>query len=144
MTQAKASLEAMRVQNVELVRKNVNSQKDPYADHPLMRRLLTRVMEKYDAYSREQMGWEKWEPRYIAIYDRYFTEPQVLELLAFYKSDAGKAWIRAVPLIGNEMQEGLLEQSSDVDAWIASMMSETIEEVRAEVEKEEARQGAGR
>lgn len=132
----KATVEELRKQNVELVRRQVLAEnaRTEFANNPIMHRLITRVLEKYDAYSHEFMGWAKWEPQYMAQYDVHFTEEQLRETVSFFKSDTGRAWLSFQAQAMVRMQQEALRQSSGVQEKIKQLMEETVAEVKAEVE----------
>jgi len=46
---------------------------------------------------RTEMSWDKLEPDYIRMYRETFTQFEVDGMIAFYKSDAGKAMIEKMP-----------------------------------------------
>lgn len=134
--ETRSTLEKMRLENVAQVRKMMADPSAPHAEEPLMKRLINRAMEKYDAYSKERMGWELWEPEYIKMYDELFSEEELSGLLEFYKTAAGKASIRALPLIGTRMQQIHFEQKQAADERIQRIMQESVGEIEAEIEKE--------
>jgi hypothetical protein len=138
VTNAKQTLETLQKQNVALVRQTVDAQnaKTQFANNPIMRRLIDRVMTKYEAYMQERMGWARWEPRYVAWYDESFTTPQLKETLAFLTSDAGNAWIVFQRQAAMRMQASAVEASQDQEAKIKQLMDETIAEVKTEVDSE--------
>lgn len=52
------------------------------------------------------VSWEKLEPEYTKIYADQYTEQQIDDILAFYKSPSGQAMVQKTPII--------LKQSSAV------------------------------
>ena len=126
------TLENARVENVALTRKAVAQQPNAHADHPMMKRLIERVMEKYEAYSRELFSYEAHEGQYIAFYEEAFTEPELADVLAFYKTKAGQALLRSQPLLISRMQQSAFEKSTINQARIQRMMNETIAEIKEE------------
>jgi hypothetical protein len=102
---ARETLEVARVQNVESVRVQVASGKGPFTDDAATKRFHARVMEKYDALMKELMAWDRYKPFYSAFYDSIFTEAQIDDLLAFFKSNTGQTYIRAIPGLTIEIQK---------------------------------------
>ena len=50
----------------------------------------------------EALGWEKLEPEYTRMYSEAFTEQQMDDILAFYKSSTGQAMIEKSPTLLTE------------------------------------------
>lgn len=126
------TLEKARLENVELTRKAVLQQPNEYPDHPMMKRLLQRVMEKYDNYSKEIFDYSRREKQYIAFYDEMFTEKEIEGVLEFYKSPSGQALLRAMPTLVSRMQQAGFKELTGGDTRIEQIMRETVEEVQQE------------
>ena len=129
---AQGALEKMRVDNVQQAKALMVANAGAQANDPIGKRIIEKAGIKYEAYSKEFMGWKKWESDYIAMYDEFFTEPELKGLVGFYKTPAGKATIRALPEIGLRMQKRMFEQGTEIEAKIASIIRQSINEVRAE------------
>ena len=57
------------------------------------------------ALLKEDMSWSSLESDFIDIYQKSFTQKEVDDMLAFYKSEAGQAVIAKMPLVmQNSMQ----------------------------------------
>lgn len=77
------------------------------------------VIDKYQAdmiaLIREELTWEKLEPLYMRIYREALTQEEVDGMIAFYKTPAGQALIKKMPLI--------IEKSmAEMPAMLQSMM----------------------
>ena len=143
MIGAKETLEASRIQNVESVRNQMASGSGPNANNPVMKRLVARAMEKYEAFSKEFMGWERWKPFYVSFYDGVFTEAQIDELIAFLKTDTGQTYVRAMPGLGAEMQKRLIKDQPMIKARVDRIMKDTQSEIAAELAKENPNSALG-
>lgn len=140
-TGVRDTVENLRKQNVALVRKQLDDQnaKTEFANNPIMRRLIDRVMMKYEAYTQEIMGWPKWEPKYVALYDESFSDAQLWDTVAFFRSDAGKAWLAFQSKAMVRMQEDAFQQTQATQARIKQIMDETAAEIQAEINAESAK-----
>lgn len=67
-----------------------NSQMEPYRD------VLTR-------WAQKTLSWERMGPRMTDLYMKAFTEPEIRELIAFYKTPTGKKSLQQMPML---MEEG--------------------------------------
>ncbi len=140
VTDARGTLEKLRLDNVAQTRNLLFQQAGEQAKNPLMLRLLNRAMEKYADYSKEIFDWSKWEKKYAVLYGDLFSEAELEGIVAFYKSEAGRAMTRAQPEIGRRMQQQMFSGSSAGNDRIDQIMKETIAEIQEEVRKEEANQ----
>ncbi|WP_417362788.1 DUF2059 domain-containing protein [Gallaecimonas pentaromativorans] len=61
--------------------------------------------------AKETMGWKVMEPNIITIYERNFTDQQLNDMLAFYRSDTGKAVIAKMPQMMQESM-GFMQQAA--------------------------------
>lgn len=66
---------------------------------------LDRFQSKILTLVTSQVGWQAMEPQYVDLYANTFTEAQIDDLLAFYKSPTGQVVIEKMPeLTRNCMQ----------------------------------------
>jgi hypothetical protein len=138
-TDVRGTLEKLRAENVAQVRSALFAPGAKSGFHDFEHeRVLQRMAEKYDGYSRELFAWQKWEKEYTEMYDQYYNEDQLTALLAFYRTDAGQAMLRAMPLITSRIQREMFANRADTSARVNHMMRESIDEVHAEVTKERA------
>ena len=82
---------------------------------------------------REELSWEKLEPMYLEIYQKSFAQEEVDGMLSFYKSPAGVAVIKKMPVV---MQETMMAMQQRMGPMIARI-EKAVEEAVAESEKEE-------
>ena len=106
------------------------------ASNPVMQRLIARAIEKYADYSKEIFDYYVREKDYIAFYDEQLTQADIEGILAFYKTDAGRSWIRIQPLIVNKMQQAAFQKNADAKARVDRIMKESSDEIREELKKE--------
>lgn len=76
---------------------------------------------KVSAVLTNALGWDKLEPEYTKMYAAAFTEQQMDDILAFYKSPTGQAMIEKNPM--------LLEQSSALAQERMSAVTPQIEKL---------------
>ena len=135
-TNFRLTLARLRLDNIEQTRKAQIAQAGDKANNPMMIRLIQRSQEKYAEYMDELYDYSRMEKIQIAIYEELFTEPELEGLLAFYKTDAGHALIRATPQIMQKMQTSLFEGAGKREARVKQIMDESIAEIQAELKAE--------
>ena len=82
----------------------------------------------------DQMGWKGMEPAYIEIYARNFTEEQIDDLVAFYKTPTGQALIDKVPTITAEAvpiaQAKMATLQPQIQKLIQDFAAKHVEEIK--------------
>jgi hypothetical protein len=66
---------------------------------PEKTKLLEEMQGKVEAVVRTALSWEQIRPQYINLYAGAFTEEQLDDLLAFYRSPAGQAMVSSSPML---------------------------------------------
>ena len=66
--------------------------------------ILDKYYSKMTSIMKEEMSWEKIEPAVIDIYERNFSDKEIEDMLAFYRTESGKSLITKMPLV---MQESI-------------------------------------
>lgn len=66
----------------------------------------TEIFDKYFAEMttvlREEMSWAKMEPAVIEIYNKNFSEKEISDTLAFYKTESGQSILKKMPVVSQE------------------------------------------
>ena len=95
----------------------------------------------FDAYYKEMtaimkqdMSWEKMEPMILDIYSRNFTEKEIDDLVAFYKTPTGQSVIRKLPMVTQEsmqVSEVLVQSALPKIQALAQKLGQDLEAARA-------------
>ncbi len=92
---------------------------------------MTKVMDKTMDMVAQELSWEKMKDEYISIYAETFTEEELRGALAFYKSPAGKAFIRKQPAVMEQSmklgQKRVLQIMPKIQAMSKEMISKEAE-----------------
>lgn len=103
--------EIFALANTEQLIKNVEDQidgmtknmmKQTLKDHPPTpeeQQAFERFHEKSMRIYKAQMSWDRLEPKFIEIYASSLTQEEVDGMIAFYKSPAGQAYIKKMPVL---------------------------------------------
>jgi len=90
--------------------------------------IVKKYMKKLAAVMKKEVSWEKMKQPITKIYMKHFTEKEIKDLLAFYKSDTGKKMIAKMPVV---MQESMMYSQSLLKGLMPKVM-----EISKEFEKE--------
>ena len=92
---------------------------------PQYKQMVPSVPEEYWDKTAEKMknSGFKLIAELVPIYDKYFTESEIKELIAFYESSVGKKMVKNQPLI--------LQDSMEVgQKWGISIAQEIVEDLQ--------------
>jgi len=90
---------------------------------------------KIAAVFKEEFGFEKLKPMMIGIYKESFSQEEVDGMLKFYKSKAGQAVIKKMPLVMQSTMTNVQAQMSVIVPKIQKIQQEAIDEVKAKADK---------
>jgi len=89
-----------------------------------------RFVAKFNERFRERVGYDEILERvYIPLYDKYFSEEEIREIVAFYRSPVGEKSLRVMPGL---MQEALDRSSEIIGPRAMDLAREILAEERAE------------
>lgn len=63
------------------------------------------LTDKVGVIVSKAMSWESLEPEFAKLYEQAYTEQQIEDLLAFYRSPTGQVTVEKTPLLLNEANE---------------------------------------
>jgi hypothetical protein len=86
---------------------------------------------------KEILDWRKLEPMYIRVYQKSFTQKEVNDLTAMYRSPAGETLINKLPVV---MQNTMAEMQPLMQP-IIQKMQRTQQQVAAQVQAEKEKHG---
>ena len=90
--------------------------------------IFDKYFSKLTLVMREKMSWEEMEPEVINIYERHFTNKEISDMLAFYKTESGKSLITKMPVV--------MQESMQMSQQFAQNILPEIQEIALELEKE--------
>jgi uncharacterized protein len=81
-------------------------------------KVLKKARERMAAVVKDLISWESMEPFYIKVYQDSFSQDEVNAMLAFYRSDAGKAVTRKLPQV---MRSAIAEMQKRIPQMMVRM-----------------------
>lgn len=73
---------------------------------PEEQKIIDDMKTKLAAALKQEMKWESLENYYVQIYRETFTQDEINGIIAFYKTPAGQATIKKMPVL---MQQAMME-----------------------------------
>ncbi len=94
-------------------------------EQPIFKKYLTKVK----ASVNEEISWDKMKDPMIELYMKHYTEKEIRDILAFYKTDTGKSLVEKMPLV---MQDSMQLSQSTFRKTLPKIQ-ELAEEMQAEL-----------
>jgi len=100
-------------------------------------KIIDDVRNKMGVLLREELSWARFEPMMIDIYQQTFSQQEVDGMLAFYRSDAGKAVISKMPRAMAITMQRTEEMVADMTPKMQKIAAEMLEAIKAEAEQQQ-------
>jgi hypothetical protein len=78
---------------------------------------LTELKKRLPDFSKslkkiinEEMGWTKVRDSYATVYANNFTQEEIDAFVSFYQSAAGKAFLKKMPMVNEELTQAAIER----------------------------------
>ena len=81
---------------------------------------------------RQEFSWDKLEPMYVRIYQKTFTQAEMDNLLAFYKTPGGQALINKMPLVMQNTMAEVQQMMTPLMQRIQRMQQDMVAQMQTE------------
>lgn len=84
---------------------------------------------------KTEMSWAKMQPMIVNVYDKHFSEQEIADMLAFYKTDTGQKILEKMPVVMQEsmqMSQSLMKDAMPKIQTLAQQLSDELEQSRSE------------
>jgi uncharacterized protein len=112
LTLVQKALTQLNAQTEQWVRDNVKASLKGRTLDAQEQKIMDTELNSDLAVVEREISWEKMEPIYINIYRNTFTQKEVDDMIAFYKTPSGRSAIQKVPMV---MQQTLAEVKTRMD-----------------------------
>ena len=127
VSNVKSMIDAMHDQLGQMLEQMSTQLQVAESEKPIMDKFMSNV----DNLIREEVSWEKMEGPIFEIYQKHFSEKEVLDLTAFYQTDSGQAMVRKMPDL---MQDSMLVSQGMMGSVLPKVM-ELAQEFQKEIEE---------
>jgi hypothetical protein len=97
---------------------------------PEKAKLLEEMQGKVEAVVRTALSWDQMRPQYIKLYADAFSEGQLDELLAFYRSPAGQAMVSSSPMLMKRGAEIAQQRMTAAQPELKRLVEEFLEKTQ--------------
>jgi hypothetical protein len=102
---------------------------NPAPADPAAQAKLTSDLEKIMDMVKQEASWDKMKGDYISIYSEAFTEPELKDIVAFYKTPSGQALIKKQP----QVMKRSLELSQKMMGRLLPKIKAMVDEMKKDV-----------
>jgi uncharacterized protein len=99
LTKVERTLLQVQQQNLDNIKSNVFQQMFPVKLTPDQKTQVDSLADKVAAVMAKALSWNDIEPEYTKLYADTFTEQQIDDLLAFYRSPTGQVIVEKTPVL---------------------------------------------
>ena len=131
VTEARKLLDGMMAQIDTLMRRNMEQALRGRQLTPEQEAIIARMRNKMADAFHEEMAWDKLEPLYVRVYRDTFTQAEVDGMLAFYRTDAGRAVIVKMPAVIQTTMGEMQQRMQPMIAKMRTIEEEALAELRA-------------
>jgi len=86
---------------------------------------------KWQALFRQELSMDKLTPIYIKVYQKTFTQKEIDDVIAFYKTPSGQAMINKLPLVMQNTMAELKGQLDPLVQKVGALEQQMVAEIKA-------------
>jgi hypothetical protein len=98
---------------------------------PERQAILDRTQAKISAVTAEMLNWDTLLPLYLRTYRTSFTQSEIDGVIKFYKSPAGRAYLKKMPLAMQHVMQELPSFIKPMQEKMVAIEKETMQELKA-------------
>jgi hypothetical protein len=106
---------------------------------PARQEILDRMRAKMSAVVTDTLNWDQLLPIYMRTFRATFTQDEIDGVIKFYKSPAGRAYVKKMPLAMQNVMKEMPEYIKSLQERMAAIQKEAIQELKDLKEKEDAK-----
>jgi hypothetical protein len=88
-------------------------------------------MEQYqdkDLVMSDAIAWEKLKPAYVELFAAAYTESELDDIIAFYKSPSGRSMVAKNPLLMTKAAEIMQQRMAEAQPELQKLMRDFVSE----------------
>jgi uncharacterized protein len=106
---------------------------------PERQAVLDRMATRMSAVVTDMMNWDDMLPMYLRTFRAAFTQDEIDGVIKFYKSPAGKAYIKKMPVVMQNVMQEMPQFIKPVQEKMAAIQKESIQELKDLKDKGDAK-----
>jgi hypothetical protein len=102
---------------------------------PEVKRNIEKRQAEMISIFKEVLDWNKLEAMYVRVYQKSFTQPEIDNLIAMYKTPGGQTLLKKMPIVLQNTMTEMQEIMRPMMQRIQQMQQEVVAEIQAEKTK---------
>ena len=98
---------------------------------PEQQQIVDDMRRKFVAVMTDEIAWDKLEPLVVDIYSKMFTQHEIDGVTAFYRSEAGAAFVAKMPAAMEEMMQRMQAHMATVVPKLKQIQQDGLERLQA-------------
>lgn len=131
ITQAQKLVESTRGQVDGMMQTSMNKALEGHPVTAAQQKILDDMRAKMMAVLGEELDWNTLEPIYVDIYTQSFTQREIDGMIAFYKSEPGRAVLAKMPLVMQKTMQAMQTRMTSMMPKIEKIRLDAITQLKA-------------
>ena len=130
LTSAHQLIESMKSQIATMTNSAVRDAIRGQPITPERQAILDRMAAKMSAVTTDLLNWDTLLPIYIRTYRASFTQAEIDGVIKFYKSPAGKSYVKKMPVVMQNVMREMQGLSVQVQDRMLAIQQESMQELK--------------
>ncbi len=130
-THAHKLVDTMMSQMDGLLRKSVQQAMSGQPVDAGEQKIIDAQITKLNDLLKQQMSWDKMEPMYIDLYRQTFTQKEVNDILAFYRTPSGQSMIEKMPVLMTRVMQTAQSMVATLMPQLQKINRDTVSALQA-------------
>jgi hypothetical protein len=131
ITDAHKLIDTMKLQVQAMVRTSSKQAMQGQTMTPQKQAVLDRMQAKMEAALNEMLNWDSLQAMYLRTYRASFTQDELDGMMAFYRTPAGIAMIKKMPLVMQNVMGEMQSVMKPMQVKMREIQRETMQELQA-------------
>jgi|HubBroStandDraft_4_1064222.scaffolds.fasta_scaffold377104_2 hypothetical protein len=130
LTNARQLLDQLKVQVDSMMASAMREAQQGQTLTPERQAVLDRMKAKMAAVMNQSLNWDSLEPMYVRTYRASLTQDELDGMLKFYRSSAGQAFIKKMPLIMQNVMTEMQGMIKPMQQKLVEIQRQTMQELQ--------------
>jgi uncharacterized protein len=139
LTNSRQMLDSVKAQMTGMMNTAMQNATRGQTITPERQAILDRTAAKLTAVVTDTMNWDDLLPMYLRTFRAAFTQDEIDGAIKFYKSPAGKAYVKKMPVVMQNVMQEMPALMKPVQEKILAIQKESIQELKDLKDKEDAK-----
>jgi len=139
LTNAQQMMDGMKGQMTGMMNAAMQNATKDQTVTPERQAILDRMSAKMSAVVTDMLNWEALLPMYLRTFRASFTQDEIDGVIKFYKSPAGRAYVKKLPLVMQNVMREMPDFMKPVQEKMMAIQRESIQELKDLKEKDDAK-----